>query len=385
MLKNIQKILNNSYPQFSKASYVLNDFSKYLDFTSNMGNNILGYNHSYINKNVLRSLSNLEKINIKEKSNQLTKKILNTLPDKQFNSIIYTNYSKDSILNTFNIAKSFTNKENILCINSRYCHNKTSKINPIVEQSMILLHTDNKLYFAKENCIECFDNTLEYVTNSKNTAAVIYEGSLGKDITSLERDYLYHVFEYCKKNNILIISDETESGFGRSGNFWNFNNKTSIDPDILLFGSSISNGYALSGTILNRSILNNINSDTFNNLSNNNSNIGILAANSTIDSFYRENILYNVKTKGLYLKNNLNRIPGIKGVYQEGLTICLDLFSFKEEHKSEIILQKLLENNILVTLCGENNEYIKILPPLNVNYKECDYFLETLGKILNQK
>ena len=178
----------------------------------------------------------------------------------------------------------------------------------------------------------------------------------------------------CSANNILIISNETTTGLGRGDKYRN------IEPDIILFGKNISNGYSFNSIISNKNItkfLNNIvpiKSIT---------SLPFIAANSTLDIINKENLIYNAKNMGYYLKKELINIPNTKKINQNELFIGIEYFFSKDNPLRVIDLKnKLDDNGILVLSSGKNNEYISILPPLNTNYKECDFFLEKYSEVM---
>ena len=104
---------------------------------------------------------------------------------------------------------------------------------------------------------------------------------------------------------------------------------------------------------------------------------------ATIDVFQYEGILKNVSAKGDYLHNELKKIPEIKSIRQYGLMIGVEFFFSDELSKIKKIVEKMNENNILILTCGNNGQYIRLLPPLNVSFDECKLFLDTFNSVIN--
>ena len=104
------------------------------------------------------------------------------------------------------------------------------------------------------------------------------------------------------------------------------------------------------------------------------------AANATIDIFNNENILENVETCELYLKSQLGLINGILNTRIYGLMVGLDI-----EKDTHNVVDKLAKNGVCVLKAGNQGQYIRLLPPLNITKKEIDIFLEQLDYVLNSE
>mgnify|MGYP001347667956 CR=1 FL=1 len=108
------------------------------------------------------------------------------------------------------------------------------------------------------------------------------------------------------------------------------------------------------------------------------------AASASIDVLKNENILNNVMVKGEILKSGLIDIPGIKAVRQHGLMIGIELFRSDEINYIQKIVKKMNENNILILTCGNNGQYIRLLPPLNISNEECKLFLTKFKHVIHE-
>jgi len=195
------------------------------------------------------------------------------------------------------------------------------------------------VYYSNINDISDFENILSFQTSPDEVACVIYEPVQGEGgIYSLDRDFLHQIHAICNNNNILTIADEVQCGFGRTGTYWNIEQK-GVEPDIMTFGKGIASGFPLAGLVTNDKIMDNIGINFLGGTYGGNA-ISCVASSSTIDIFKTENILNNVMIKGEMLKKYLIDIPGIKAVRQHGLMIGIELFGSKEPNYIQKIVKK---------------------------------------------
>jgi len=351
-----KRFQRTNYPKYAYGSWIYTNNKQYLDFTSGLGNFLLGHNNKYININIINHLNTCknyphEIFNINSYSSLLTPQILSFLPNNKYDSIKYV--SCDNVLNkAIELSKHFNGKNKVIHFIGEKNANKD-------------------IIYCQEN-MDQFNKILE--KNQNNVSCIIIESNIENDVFSLNQQFVLELKKICKDNNILLISNETTSGLGRGDKYRN------VEPDIILFGQSISNGYPLSSIISNKNI-----TKYFNNISPEKSltSLSFIAANSTLDIINKENLIYNSKNMGHYLKKELINIPYTKKINQNELFIGIEYF-FSKDNPSKVIdlVNKLDDNGIIVLPSGKNSEFISILPPLNTNYKECDIFLEKYCEIM---
>ena len=162
---------------------------------------------------------------------------------------------------------------------------------------------------------------------------------------------------------------------GRTGTWWNVEQKEII-PDILTFGKGISSGFPLAGMAMNNKIINQ--EPGFLGGTYGGNAICSAAAIATIDIIKNDNLLDNSYFMGKILKEELTKSSKVKEVRQYGLMIAIE---FKEHVNSNDILSRLRNKRILVLLAGNNNQYIRLLPPLNISIKEVYEFINIFTRL----
>ena len=391
-ISNAIKILHPTiYPKYASGSWLYTkDNQKYLDFTSGIGALSTGHNHPHIIKNVKSQLDKYvhmpqQLFNIHQASNELTEKLLNIMPYDYLNSFFYVNSGSEATDNAIKIARAYTKKQNIITMNKGF-HGRTYGALSVTTSNLTCKKNINPMlpgvYYSDINNIESFENILKFQTSPEEVACVIYEPVQGEGgIYSLNSNFLKNIHDICSKYNIITIADEVQCGFGRTGTYWNIEQKC-VKPDIMTFGKGIASGFPLAGLVTNDNIMDNIGQNFLGGTYGGNA-ISCAAASATIDIFKYENILNNVMIKGEMLKKSIIDIPGVKSVRQHGLMIGIELFMPDNVNYIQHIVKKMKENNILILTCGNNSQYIRLLPPLNINNEGCVLFLTTFKNVIN--
>ena len=175
----------------------------------------------------------------------------------------------------------------------------------------------------------------------------------------------------------MLIVDEVQCGSMRTGSWWNISQK-GVRADILTFGKGIASGYPMAGVVASSDIMNSIEKGILGGTYGGNA-ICSAAASATIDILNDPQICKNVNGLGSYIKKEVEKIPSVDNVRQYGLMIAIE---FASSDFTPYIVNKLRENDILVLTAGNNGQYIRLLPPLNISKEEVDIFLEKLSDLI---
>lgn len=383
--KSIKILHPNIYPKYGKGSWIYNTKdAKYLDFTSGIGALSTGHSHPKIIDAIKKQVENYvhmpqQVFNIHETSNILMSKMLNIMPDKSLNSIFYVNSGSEAIDNAIKISRAYNRKQNIITMRKGF-HGRTYGALSVTSSNLTCKKNINPLlpgvFYSDINNIKSFKDILTYNTSPDDVSCVIYEPIQGEGgIFSLEENFLKEVHAICNENNIITIADEVQCGFGRTGTYWNIEQKN-IVPDILTFGKGIGGGFPIAGLVSSQKILDNTGNNFLGGTYGGNA-ISCAAAITSIDIMKDEKLLDNVNYLGHYLKIELEKMPQIKTVRQYGLMIAIEL----NDLNAIDIVRKLNHKNVLVLTCGDKGQYIRLLPPLNIKKEECDIFLEILRSL----
>ena len=380
--------LNPNKIHISKTNPFINNnipteyLDKYLDFTGGIGALSTGHCHPLITEYVSKQLNNVVHVpqqvfGTHEPQSVLTNKLIDILPG-DLDTIFYTSSGSESNDNAIKIARRYTEKTNIISVNKGF-HGRTLGTLSLTSSNIACKYKCQPLIpgvFFMDPTKKAFDSLLSYHTSPNETAALILEPVQGEGgIFSLSTEFLKYVREKCTEYNIILIADEVQCGMGRTGTWWNVEQKEII-PDILTFGKGISSGFPLAGMAMNNKIINQ--EPGFLGGTYGGNAICSAAAIATIDIIKNENLLDNSNFMGKILKEELTKSSKVKEVRQYGLMIAIE---FKEHVNSNDILSRLRNKRILVLLAGNNNQYIRLLPPLNISIKEVYEFINIFTRL----
>lgn len=205
---------------------------------------------------------------------------------------------------------------------------------------------------------------------SHDTAAVILEtipATMG--IVTPEKNYFSQVKKICSERGALLILDEVQTGFGRTGTMWGFEH-FNVVPDIVVLGKGMSGGiYPISATVYHERYADFFRKDPFVHISTyGGSEIGCFAAMETIKISRAKKFLDNVRKMGNFFKKEFNRLgkryPNL-GLQVRGIGLMMGL-EFKDEMTALFILKLLFDEGIYVVYSGNDPRVLQFLPPLIV-------------------
>ena len=222
--------------------------------------------------------------------------------------------------------------------------------------------------YARANDIE---NLLRKITDK--TCAVMLETVQGEGgVNILDSRYLNEVRKICDERDILLIVDEVQTGVCRTGKLYGYMH-SGITPDIVTsakgLGGGLPIGICMVGEKLSEVMGPSSHGTTFG------SNPVVCAgANYIIDTVNTPDFIEEVNKKGEYIKEELLKIKGVKAVRQQGLMIGIEV-----EGNAGEIAKKCTENGLLIITA---KTLLRMLPPLNITYDEIDEALSVLKKVM---
>ena len=208
------------------------------------------------------------------------------------------------------------------------------------------------------------------------TAAVIIEGIQGVGgINVPTESFLKKLRSLCDKHNAILILDEVQSGYGRSGKFF-AHQYSSIKPDMITVAKGMGNGFPVAGVLISPNVpaKHNMLGTTFGG-----NYLACAAAIAVLEIIEKEQLQQNVTNLGNYLTTELQKISGVKEVRGLGLMIGIELeIPFAEVRK------ELLDTHHIFTGSSSNKNTLRLLPALNVTKTEADIFLSAFKKVMEK-
>lgn len=202
-----------------------------------------------------------------------------------------------------------------------------------------------------------------------DVAAVIIEGISGVGGIHLpSTEFMQQLRQLTQEQGVVLILDEIQSGYGRSGKFF-AHQHYGIKPDIITVAKGIANGYPFAGVLISPMFV-----PVYGQLGTTfgGNHLGCALASTVLDVIKEENLIENAAKQGEYLMQNLKSmtIPGLKELRGRGLMIGVE---FEYPYK-EVRNRLLYEQHVFTGAAGTST--LRLLPPLCIGKKECDLFLE---------
>ncbi len=273
--------------------------------------------------------------------------------------------------NALKLASFQTGKSRVIAFNNAF-HGRTSaavavtdneKINAPInkQQKVTFLHFEDKDGFTKE-------------IGKGDVCAVILEtiqGVGGLDMPSQE--FYDHIVSLCKTHQVVLIADEIQCGYGRSGKFFAFQHYN-IQPDIITVAKGMGNGFPIAGVLIHNSIKASYGmlGTTFGG-----NHLACAAGLAVLEVIEEEDLIANSAQLFEYFKKKAASIPQIKKVKGMGLMLGLE-FDFEVSE----LRKKLIYNQHIFTGGANNKQLLRILPALNITKENVDQFFDALKKEL---
>lgn len=286
-------------------------------------------------------------------------------------SLFLCNSGAEANENALKLASFHTGKKRVICFNNAF-HGRTSGVVAVTDNVGIQApfnkgHETTKLAFDD---IAALEEELE----KEDVAAVILEviqGVGGLDEASTE--FYRSASELCKQHGAVLIADEVQSGYGRTGDFFAFQ-KHGIRPGIISIAKGMGNGFPIGGILIDDFIeaKHGMLGTTFGG-----NHLSCAAGISVLDVIEQEQLLKNAEELFDYIREKSADIPEIKKLKGRGLMIGLE-FDFEVA----ALRKELLFKHNIFTGAASNKKLLRILPPLNIKKEHFDTFFETLKIVL---
>jgi len=285
-------------------------------------------------------------------------------------SLFLINTGAEANENALKLA-SFHNGRTRIISFSKSFHGRTSLAVEATDNPKIIAPINNNAHttYLPLNDIEVVKAEL----SMNDVCAVIIEGIQGVGGIKLpDDDFLKELREACTATNTVLILDEIQSGYGRSGKFF-AHQYAEIKPDIITVAKGIGNGFPIAGVLISPIFkpVYGMLGTTFGG-----NHLACAAALAVIDVIEKDHLTENAAQVGQYLLQQLKTFSQIKDVRGRGLMIGLEF----EEPVKEIRNKLLYEEKVFTGVSGTN--VIRLLPPLCLSIEQADEFLQRFKKVL---
>jgi acetylornithine/N-succinyldiaminopimelate aminotransferase len=293
---------------------------------------------------------------------------LGRLSGKEDYQLFLVNSGAEANENALKLASFHTGRRKIVAFSKAF-HGRTSLAVAATDNKNIVApvnETDNVnfLPFNDEDALKKY-----FEANGKEVAAVIIESIQGVGgINVASSSFLQLVRTLCNEYSAVLIADEIQCGYGRSGKFFAIDH-AGINADVYTMAKGMGNGFPIGGILIAPHIQpkHGMLGTTFGG-----NHLACAAALGVVDVMEKEGLVPNAEEVGTYLINQLKKIDAIKNVRGEGLMIGFDV----PEQIRSLRKHLLFEHHIFTGEAKPN--VIRLLPALTIGKKEADQFLIAL-------
>lgn len=310
-------------------------------------------------------------------SNSVINSLQQTLADKLGKASGYDEYSlflinsgAEANENALKLASFHNGKKRVLAFQHSF-HGRTSAAVRVTDNPRIIAPVNEGLDVSY---LPLNDKAaVEAELKKGDVSSVIIEGIQGVGgIQVPTDDFLQELRSLCTKYQAVLIIDEIQSGYGRSGKFF-AHQYAGIRPDMITVAKGIANGFPM-GTVLISPIFKPIYGMLGTTFGGNH--LACAAAIAVLDIMHDEGLVANAEKVGSYLLEELHKLPGIKEIRGRGLMIGIEF----EEPIKEIRSKLLFEQKVFTGVAGTNT--IRLLPPLCLSMEEAAEFISRFRKVL---
>ncbi len=368
------------YPLFdlniikAKGCYVYDDKgNEYLDLYGGHAVISVGHTHPYYVEKITEQLNKIAFY-----SNSVLNKLQAEVAEKLGEQCGYNDYSlflvnsgAEANENALKLASFHNGRKKVLSFKKAF-HGRTSATVKVTDIASYQAPVNDgpEVVFAPFNDIEAVNNELV----KGDFSSVIIEGIQGVGGIVIPDDtFMKKLRQICTDTGTILILDEIQSGYGRSGKFF-AHQYADIKADIITVAKGIGNGFPMSGVLINpmfKAVYGQLGTTFGGN------HLACAAAIAVLDIMKNENLVENARSVGNYLIDELKKIPQIKEVRGRGLMIGMELDEPIKEKRSKL----LFEEKVFTGSTGTH--VFRLLPPLCLTVEQADIFLDKFKKVIN--
>ena len=350
---------------------------EYIDFTSGIGVNCLGYCDDGWTKAVVNQAGTLQHISnlyYSPLQTELAKKLCDI---SGFSKVFFCNSGAEANECAIKLARKYSfekygkERTGIVTLENSF-HGRTittlSATGQDVFHNYFFPFTEG-FSFAKANDMQSIKDKV-----NSNTCAVMIELVQGEGgVNPLEKSFVEELYNYCKQNDLLLIVDEVQTGVGRTGSFYCYE-QFGIQPDILSSAKGLGGGLPMGACLCTEMLAGVMSAGTHGTTYGGNP-IACAGALEVVNRVSDSEFLNEVAKKGENIKAKLSTISGVSEVRGMGMMIGVVL----EKDNAKEVAVKCAENGLLVLTA---KTLIRFLPPLNISMEEIDKGLEIFASCI---
>ena len=381
---------------------------RYLDYVGGYAVLNTGHLHPRVVKKVSEQLENFSHSCFAYAPHENAVKVCNELnnryPIKNNTKTFLVNSGAEAVENAVKIARYSTGRKSIISFNGGF-HGRTYLAMGLTGKDKpykqgfgpfpdFVHHTEYPYEYrgiSDDIAIEKLDSYLDTILNPNDVAAIVIEIQLGEGgYIPASKTFIKHLRNVCDKNGILLIFDEVQTGFGRTGKMFGAEHMN-VEPDIVTLAKGIAGGFPLAAVVGRSNIMDSIHDagigSTFGA-----SPVSCAASLGVLEAFDNEDIISNTKIQEAVMKNSLHEMMDnfdfIGDVRGYGPMIGVEIVENKtskipDKIKANKIIDQSRENGLLLVSCGKEGNVIRFMGPLTTPKKHVEEAMEMFKNSLS--
>ena len=289
-------------------------------------------------------------------------------------SLFLCNSGAEANENALKLASFHTGRSKVVAFSNSF-HGRTSAAVAVTDNERINapLNRQHAVQLLPLNDL----NALEKVLSQKDVAAVIVEGIQGVGgLNEGTTEFFKGLDSLCRENGTVLILDEIQSGYGRSGKFFAFQHH-GIRPDLITVAKGMGNGFPIGGVLIDPSFQPSFGllGTTFGG-----NHLACAAALSVLEVIQKERLVAGIGDLSEFLIDRMKSLPGVQRIKGRGLMLGLE-FDFEVAG----LRKRMIHEKKIFTGGSSNPRLLRILPPLNITKEELAHFAESLDELLKEE
>lgn len=358
------------HPVKGEGCYVFDaQNTPYLDFYGGHAVISIGHSHPYFVNKISRQLESLAfySNSVQNPLQQELASKLGTTSGCEDYQLFLCNSGAEANENALKLASFYNGRTKVIAFHKAF-HGRTSAAVNSTDNEKIKAPI-NKTYEVEFHHLNQIDSVKKSLAKG-DVCAVIIEGIQGiGGIYVPTPEFLEELQLLCNQYQSILILDEIQSGYGRSGKFFAFQ-YSNITPDLITVAKGMGNGFPIGGVLIHPKFESKYGllGTTFGG-----NHLACAAGIAVLDIIIAEELMEDAAFNGAKLMKQIAEVSGIKEVRGKGLMIGIEFdFSIKELRK------QLLFDHQVFTGSSSDPNVLRLLPPLNVGDTEIDLFVNSL-------
>jgi 4-aminobutyrate aminotransferase len=384
----------------------------YLDFANGIAVTALGHAHprvtAAIHAQVDRLIGPVHAIGFAEPTVRLAQMLADAFPDP-LDTVLFLNSGSETIDGAIKLARRVTGRPAILAFRGAF-HGRTIGATSVTSSSLnyrkgyepllpSIYHLPYPAAYrfggdeeeATRSCLEQLHGLFATTVAPAQVAGVLIECVQGEGgYYPAPAAFLRALRAICDEHGILLIADEVQSGFGRTGEMWAFGH-SGIVPDVVCTAKAIANGLPLSAIITSRELQERWGRGAHGTTYGGNP-VACAAGVAVLETIQAEDLVTNARVRGAELSGGLRELmaehPVIGDVRGPGLMIGVEFVKDRASREpdgatADAVAARATEAGLLLLTCGIDHQVIRWIPPLDVTVPEVEEALAIFEAALN--